>query len=74
MRVPVGVLGRIRSGPEAGRFVEVTEDRVNGCLRVFSYADRARSAEILDGVFVSLGDVERYLVMAGWELEWLPDA
>jgi hypothetical protein len=71
MKIPKGVLGRVRGGPDAGRFVEVTDEPEANCVRVFSYADRDRSTEILDGVFLSHESVEQYFARADWDIEWL---
>jgi hypothetical protein len=74
MKIPRGVLGRVRGGPDAGRFVEVIEESEANCVRVFSYADRDRSTEILDGVFLSYESLEQYFSGADWDVEWLYEA
>jgi hypothetical protein len=72
--IRVGVLGRILSGEEAGRVVEVIDvAERTGCFLVFTYADDDRSPDVFDGWVETFGDVKRYSRRVGWDIAW-PDA
>jgi hypothetical protein len=70
--LPVGVLGRITTGDESGRVVEVVDDSQNtGGFLIFTYADLARSPEAFDAWAPSIVDVELYFDDRSWEVEWV---
>lgn len=69
--IPIGVLGHILSGKEAGRVVEVLDDseRTGGFL-IFTYADEDRSPDVFDGWVETFGDVKRHFQESGWDIAW----
>ena len=68
----IGILGFIKSGEEAGRFVEVIDDAGNsGGFLIVTYKDEARSPEIFDSWVESITDVDLFFDENGWEIEWL---
>lgn len=68
----IGVLGRLTSGTEAGRIVEVVDDTTQtGGFLVFTYADTDRSPEVFDAWVPSIVDVELYFDDNCWEVEWI---
>lgn len=57
--LPVGVLGEIIAGIDAGRFVEVVDDAENtGGFLIVTYADSDRSPEVFDSWVESIVEVE----------------
>jgi hypothetical protein len=70
--VRLATLGRIQSGEETGRVVEVLDDttRTGGYL-IFTYADIDRSPEVFDSWVENLESVEKYFEESGWEIDWL---
>jgi hypothetical protein len=69
--LPIGRLGRITTGDELGRVVEIVDDsdRTGGFL-IFTYADFDRSPEVFDGWVETFADVGSYFDESGWEIEW----
>lgn len=69
--LPIGVLGEIVAGAEAGRFVEVVDDAENtGGFLIVTYADADRSPEVFDAWVESIVDVELYFEELGWSVRW----
>jgi len=68
-----GVVGQIRAGREAGRFVELVDDSENtGGWLIFTYGRHDRSGEAFDTWAASIVDVDLYFDDCGWVVEW-PD-
>jgi hypothetical protein len=70
--IRIGELGKILTGSEAGRFVEVVDDAENtGGFLIVTYADAERAPDVNDAWVGSVVDVELYFEDAGWEVQWL---
>ena len=71
--IPLKVVGLIRDGDEAGRYVEVIDDsaRTGGYL-IFTYADRSRSPGVFDAWVKTFQNVEQYFAESGWLVDWGP--
>jgi hypothetical protein len=70
--IRIGELGKILTGSEAGRFVEVVDDAENtGGFLIVTYADAERAPDVYDAWVGSVVDVELYFEDAGWEVQWL---
>lgn len=68
----LGTLGHIRVGDDAGRVVEVIDDRSNsGGFLICTYADADRSPEAFDSWVETIVDVEAYFDECGWRIEWI---
>ena len=68
----IGTLGRIRSGDEEGRIVEVVDDYSNtGGFLICTYADTDRSPEAFDSWVESIIEVDLYFDDRNWVIEWI---
>jgi hypothetical protein len=68
----VGVLGRIVSGHDAGRYVEVFDDSlVSGGFLILTFDHLDRSGNAYDAWVASVLDVDSYFDESGWDVEWL---
>lgn len=68
----LGTVGRIASGIDAGRFVEVLDDfESSGGFLILTYDNADRSGDAYDSWVESIIDVELYFDEAGWEVLWL---
>ena len=69
--LPVGTLGEIVAGVDAGRFVEIVDDsESSGGFLIVTYADADRSPEVFDSWVESIVDVELYFEELGWSVRW----
>ena len=67
----VGVLGRIASGEEQGRYVLVRDDRSRtGGFLVLTAADREFSRDAADSWVESPDALERFADESNWIIEW----
>ncbi len=68
----LGTVGRIASGIDAGRFVEVLDDfESSGGFLILTYDNADRSGDAYDSWVESIIDVDLYFDEAGWEVLWL---
>ncbi len=68
----LGTVGRIDSGIDAGRYVEVLDDfGASGGYLIVTYDGPDRSGDAYDSWVESIVDVEIYFDEAGWEVSWL---
>ena len=67
--IPLGLIGSILAGQEAGRFVEVLDDtdKTGGYL-IVTYADAQRSPEVFDSWVATLDDVRAYFRESRWRV------
>lgn len=68
---PLGTLGEIVEGEEAGRFIEVLDDRNNsdGYL-ICTYADDQRCHEPLVSWVATYDEVNAVFFESNWTVEW----
>ena len=73
MRNPrFGTLGEILSGEDAGRFVEILDDKaVSGGLLIFVYERIDRSGASYDYWLESADDFLYLEAELGWQIRWL---
>jgi hypothetical protein len=70
--IPLSTLGRITQGKEAGRVVEVLDDRHNtGGFLIFTYADEERSPEVFDCWVETHKDIDVFFQESDWKVNWL---
>lgn len=68
----LGTVGRIASGIDAGRFVEVLDDfESSGGFLILTYDNADRSGDAYDSWVESIIDVDLYFEEAGWDVLWL---
>jgi hypothetical protein len=68
---PLGTLGRIVEGEEAGRFVEVLDDlNHSGGYLICTYADDQRSHEPFDSWVETYDEVNALFFESNWTVEW----
>lgn len=68
----LGTVGRIASGIDAGRFVEVLDDfESSGGFLILTYDNADRTGDAYDSWVESIIDVDLYFDEAGWEVLWL---
>jgi hypothetical protein len=71
-QVRVGVLGRIASGENVGRFVEVVDDSSeSGGFLILTYEHADRSGDGSDSWVETIVDVDLYFEESDWDIEWM---
>jgi hypothetical protein len=69
--IPIGLLGRIVTGREKGRVVEVVDDtEATGGYLILTYSDFDRSPEVFDVWVENLDDLAGAFEENGWQVEW----
>jgi hypothetical protein len=73
--IPIGVVGRIVSGDEQGRFVVVQDDRAmsKGYL-IITGDDREFLTNGFDDWVDGLGSLEAYALARHWVVDWDPES
>jgi hypothetical protein len=75
VEIPIGVVGRTRSGDAAGLFVRVDDDSngaTGGYYILLCREPEFASAEGAADYWVERrADLERFFAEAGWSVEWL---
>jgi hypothetical protein len=67
----IGVVGRIKSGVEQGRYVLVEDDsESSGGYLILTAADRMLTLEGADSWVATLAELERYAEEAHWLIDW----
>ena len=70
--VRVGVLGRITSGEDVGRYVLVVDDsNVSGGFLILTYEHLDRSGDGYDSWVGTIADVDLFFEESKWLIEWL---
>ncbi|WP_431835698.1 hypothetical protein [Cellulomonas sp. Y8] len=70
--IKVGMVGRVLAGEDAGRFVEVADDKSSsGGFLILTYDNVDRSGDAYDSWVESFPDVESYFRESRWVVEWL---
>jgi hypothetical protein len=72
--IPVGRLGRILAGPEAGRVMEVVDDAAgSGGVLVVTYTDLDRTPPVFDTWFENFDELRAAFAETGWQVDWQPE-
>jgi hypothetical protein len=67
----IGVVGRIKSGVEQGRYVLVEDDsESSGGYLILTGANRMLTLEGADSWVATLAELERYAEEAHWLIDW----
>lgn len=70
--IRLDTVGEILAGVDAGRFVEIADDRAtSGGFLVLVYSNADRSGEGFDSWVESLDDVDAYFEENGWDVRWI---
>jgi hypothetical protein len=70
--IPINCLGRILTGAEAGRVIEIFEDQWGtGSYFIFTYADFDRS-DVDDTVTPDRDTLQDLFEINDWHVSWIP--